>query len=205
MPSVGWCYHHLHYGVVHLRSGNHLDSSPKRFGGSAIKSSARASGAASAVSFIVIIFSFAIFIAAYIGIFTLRFWSKPSAPRRIARRKSSCLEACIHRYRTGGFGKFLLVLDGLGSIVVSNNIPNNYPFALHAQNSGRRAVRAPRITFVTFGFVAAITVGCCLRKHSANLTFNNFDAWDKIDVHLRLLGSGFGNEGCLKYRRQYWT
>ncbi|KAF2442061.1 hypothetical protein P171DRAFT_364624 [Karstenula rhodostoma CBS 690.94] len=58
----------------------------------------------------------------------------------------------------GGFGKFLLVIAALSSI--PNNIPNNYSFALHAQNFGPWALRVPRIAFVTFGFVAAITVGC---------------------------------------------
>lgn len=32
---------------------------------------------------------------------------------------------------------------------------------MHAQNFGPWALRVPRIAFVTFGFVAAITVGCC--------------------------------------------
>ncbi|KAF2791828.1 hypothetical protein K505DRAFT_248050 [Melanomma pulvis-pyrius CBS 109.77] len=58
----------------------------------------------------------------------------------------------------GGFGRFLLVLAGLSSI--PNNIPNNYSFALHAQNFGPRALQIPRIAFVTFGYMCAITVGC---------------------------------------------
>jgi purine-cytosine permease-like protein len=58
----------------------------------------------------------------------------------------------------GGFGKFLMVLAGLSSI--PNNIPNNYSFAMHAQNFGPWAIRIPRITLVTFGFVAAVIVGC---------------------------------------------
>jgi purine-cytosine permease-like protein len=32
---------------------------------------------------------------------------------------------------------------------------------MHAQNFGPWALRVPRIAFVTFGFLAAITVGCC--------------------------------------------
>ncbi|GAB1214067.1 hypothetical protein ATERTT37_003224, partial [Aspergillus terreus] len=59
----------------------------------------------------------------------------------------------------GGFGKFLMVLAALSAI--PNNIPNNYSFALHAQNFGPWAARIPRIVLVTFGFVAAIIVGCC--------------------------------------------
>lgn len=58
----------------------------------------------------------------------------------------------------GGFGKFLLVLAGLSSI--PNNIPNNYSFALHAQNFGPWAIKVPRIAFVTIGFVVATIVGC---------------------------------------------
>lgn len=42
-----------------------------------------------------------------------------------------------------------------------NNIPNNYSFALHAQNFSPRAARIPRIFLVTFGFVAAVVVGAC--------------------------------------------
>lgn len=45
--------------------------------------------------------------------------------------------------------------------MLKNNIPNNYSFALHAQNFGPWAARIPRIVLVTFGFVAAIIVGCC--------------------------------------------
>ena len=43
---------------------------------------------------------------------------------------------------------------------MQNNIPNNYSFALHAQNFGPWALRVPRIAFVTMGFTAAIIVGC---------------------------------------------
>nr|POF26422.1 purine-cytosine permease fcy2 [Quercus suber] len=41
-----------------------------------------------------------------------------------------------------------------------NNIPNNYSFALHAQNFGPWAAQIPRIVFVTLGFMASIIVGC---------------------------------------------
>lgn len=58
----------------------------------------------------------------------------------------------------GRFGKFLMVLAGLSAI--PNNVPNNYSFALHAQNFGPWAIRIPRIAFVTLGFVAATIVGC---------------------------------------------
>jgi purine-cytosine permease-like protein len=58
----------------------------------------------------------------------------------------------------GGFGKFLMVLAALSSI--PNNIPNNYSFAMHAQNFGPWAIRIPRIILVTFGFVVAVIVGC---------------------------------------------
>jgi purine-cytosine permease-like protein len=48
---------------------------------------------------------------------------------------------------------------------LKNNIPNNYSFALHAQNLGSWAIRVPRVILVTFGFVAAIIVGCCAAKY----------------------------------------
>ncbi|CAG8137441.1 unnamed protein product [Penicillium salamii] len=66
----------------------------------------------------------------------------------------------------GGFGKFLMVLAALSSI--PNNIPNNYSFALHAQNLGPWAMRIPRVIMVTFGFVAAIIIGCCAAKYFAD-------------------------------------
>lgn len=46
-----------------------------------------------------------------------------------------------------------------------NNIPNNYSFALHAQNLGQWAIRIPRVVMVTFGFIAAIIVGCCAAEY----------------------------------------
>jgi purine-cytosine permease-like protein len=46
-----------------------------------------------------------------------------------------------------------------------NNIPNNYSFAIHAQNFSPRAARIPRIVLVTFGFIAAIIVGCFAAKY----------------------------------------
>ncbi|KAL4894719.1 permease for cytosine/purines, uracil, thiamine, allantoin-domain-containing protein [Aspergillus ambiguus] len=63
----------------------------------------------------------------------------------------------------GGFGKFLMILAALSAI--PNNIPNNYSFALHAQNFGPWALRIPRIVLVTFGFIAAIIVGCCAAQY----------------------------------------
>ncbi|KAL2815612.1 permease for cytosine/purines, uracil, thiamine, allantoin-domain-containing protein [Aspergillus cavernicola] len=63
----------------------------------------------------------------------------------------------------GGFGKFLMVLAALSAI--PNNIPNNYSFALHAQNFGPWALRIPRVILVTFGFVAAIIIGCCAAEY----------------------------------------
>ncbi|KAL3465571.1 permease for cytosine/purines, uracil, thiamine, allantoin-domain-containing protein [Aspergillus heterothallicus] len=63
----------------------------------------------------------------------------------------------------GGFGKFLMVLAALSAI--PNNIPNNYSFALHAQNFGPWALKVPRVVLVTFGFVAAITIGCCAAEY----------------------------------------
>ncbi|KAJ5669326.1 hypothetical protein N7462_010396 [Penicillium macrosclerotiorum] len=59
----------------------------------------------------------------------------------------------------GGFGKFLMVIAALSAI--PNNIPNNYSFALHAQNLGPWAIRVPRVMLVTFGFIAAVIIGCC--------------------------------------------
>ncbi|KAJ5667341.1 hypothetical protein N7507_003205 [Penicillium longicatenatum] len=63
----------------------------------------------------------------------------------------------------GGFGKFLMVLAALSSI--PNNIPNNYSFALHAQNLGTWAIRIPRPVLVTVGSVVAVIVGCCAAKY----------------------------------------
>ncbi|KAH8780808.1 hypothetical protein BGZ57DRAFT_926653 [Hyaloscypha finlandica] len=64
----------------------------------------------------------------------------------------------------GGFGNSLMVLAALSSI--PNNIPNNYSFAMHAQNFGPWALRTPRVILVTFGFVAAVMVGCCAARFS---------------------------------------
>ncbi|KAE8395999.1 permease for cytosine/purines, uracil, thiamine, allantoin-domain-containing protein [Aspergillus alliaceus] len=63
----------------------------------------------------------------------------------------------------GRFGKFLMVLAALSAI--PNNIPNNYSFALHAQNFGPWALRIPRIALVTFGFVVSVIVGCCAAQY----------------------------------------
>ncbi|RDW58203.1 hypothetical protein BP6252_13614 [Coleophoma cylindrospora] len=73
----------------------------------------------------------------------------------------------------GGFGKFLMVVAALSSI--PNNIPNNYSFAMHAQNFGSWALRVPRVIFVTIGFVAAIIIGGCASVyfHDTLQTFLN--------------------------------
>ncbi|KAJ5757421.1 uncharacterized protein N7511_006115 [Penicillium nucicola] len=63
----------------------------------------------------------------------------------------------------GGFGKFLMVLAALSSI--PNNIPNNYSFALHAQNMGPWALRIPRVVLVTFGSIAAVIIGCFAARY----------------------------------------
>ncbi|KAL4797602.1 hypothetical protein BDV19DRAFT_397582 [Aspergillus venezuelensis] len=63
----------------------------------------------------------------------------------------------------GDFGKFLMVLAALSAI--PSNIPNDYSFALHAQNFGPWALRIPRIVLVTFGFIAAIIIGCCAAEY----------------------------------------
>lgn len=183
----------------------------KQFHGEAVKSPTGANGAASALSFIAVIFSFAvswincaadynvrmplstprykIFLATYIGI---------AIPTILVQLLGSALftgaqsdTSWKHAYAeygvggplmkalepAGGFGKFLMVLAALSAIPVSfpveprsvelsmlidiqNNIPNNYSFALHAQNFGPWAIKVPRIAFVTFGFIVATIVGC---------------------------------------------
>jgi purine-cytosine permease-like protein len=78
--------------------------------------------------------------------------------------------------RFGGWGKLLLVFAALSSI--PNNIPNNYSFAMHAQNFGPWAIRIPRIVLVTFGFVVAVIVGCLATKY--------FD--DTLSTFLSIIG-----------------
>lgn len=162
------------------------------FSGTVIKSPTGANGAAASLSFIAVIFSFAvswvncaadynvrmavdtprskIFFATYIGIFvptvlvqtlgaalysgtfTTPSWNLAYQEAGVGGPLRMALEPA------GGFGKFLLVLAALSSI--PNNIPNNYSFAMHAQNFGPWALRIPRVVLVTFGFFAAIIVGC---------------------------------------------
>jgi purine-cytosine permease-like protein len=153
-----------------------------------------ANGAAACLSFIAVIFSFAvswincaadynvrmpshtprykIFTATYVGIAIPTILVQTlGAALYTGTATTPAWKAAFHAYGVGGplkealapagsgFSKFLLVLAALSSI--ANNIPNNYSFALHAQNFGPWALRVPRIAFVTLGFVAAITVGCC--------------------------------------------
>ncbi|KAF1982711.1 hypothetical protein K402DRAFT_414769 [Aulographum hederae CBS 113979] len=167
------------------------------FSGNATKSPTEANGAAAALSFIAIIFSFAvswtncaadynvkmpvntpksrIFIATYAGIIVptvlvqtlgaaLYSGTKVNPEWRTAYLEEGGAGGLLKMALepAGGFGSFLMVLAALSSI--PNNIPNNYSFAMHAQNFGHWALRIPRIVWVTFGFVAAITVGCCAAK-----------------------------------------
>ena len=62
------------------------------------------------------------------------------------------------------FGQKIETFDDV-LICLQNNIPNNYSFALHAQNFGPWALRVPRIAFVTFGYIAAVVVGCCAAQY----------------------------------------
>lgn len=169
-----------------------------------------ANGAGSVLSFIAVVFSFAvswvncaadynvrmpvdtprhrIFLATYVGICVPAILVQSlGAALYSGAQTDPAWEAAFKSFEVGGplamalapaggFGKFLLVLAGLSSIPVSqrpahkrdldltlhvqNNIPNNYSFALHAQNFGPWAIRVPRIVFVTMGFIVAIIVGC---------------------------------------------
>jgi purine-cytosine permease-like protein len=55
-----------------------------------------------------------------------------------------------------------------------NNIPNNYSFAMHAQNFGPWALRIPRVILVTLGFIAAVIVGCCAARFFPEATLQTF-------------------------------
>ncbi|KAI7264461.1 cytosine-purine permease [Hortaea werneckii] len=177
-PLIVWC-------VAAGTGAQNLD-------GFAVESPVGESGAAKSLSFIAVIFSFAVswtncasdynvkmprttpkwklFVATYVGI---------CAPAILVQTLGAALysgaqmdpswKSAYDDYGVGGplkmalkpaggFGKFLMVLAGLSSI--PNNIPNNYSFALHAQNFGPWAMRVPRIAFVTLGFIVAIIVGC---------------------------------------------
>ncbi|KAF2453465.1 purine-cytosine permease FCY2 [Lineolata rhizophorae] len=170
------------------------------FSGTAVESPKGPNGAASALSFIAVIFSFAvswmncasdynvrmpvntprsrIFIATYIGIIVptvlvqtlgaaLYSGTQVNADWKAAFEAGGIggpLREALAP--AGGFGKFLMVFAALSAI--PNNIPNNYSFAMHAQNFGPRAIRIPRLYLVTFGFVAAILVGCFASKYFEN-------------------------------------
>ncbi|KAJ5201283.1 hypothetical protein N7449_006086 [Penicillium cf. viridicatum] len=95
--------------------------------------------------------------ALYTGTMTNTAWKEAYTASSIGGLLKMALEPA------GGFGKFLMVLAALSSI--PNNIPNNYSFALHAQNLGQWAIRIPRVVMVTFGFIAAIIVGCCAAEY----------------------------------------
>ncbi|KAH6723538.1 hypothetical protein BKA61DRAFT_626584 [Leptodontidium sp. MPI-SDFR-AT-0119] len=147
------------------------------FTGGGIQSPTGSNGAAAALSFIAVVFSFAvswvncaadynvrmpintphskIFVATYIGI------ALPAILVQALAGVGGPLKLALEP--VGGFGKFLLVLAALSAI--PNNIPNNYSFAMHAQNFGPWALRIPRIVLVTLGFVAAIIVGTCAAEY----------------------------------------
>lgn len=72
-----------------------------------------------------------------------------------------------------------------------NNIPNNYSFAIHAQNFGPWAARIPWIVLVTFGFVATIVVGACAAKF--------FD--DTLQTSLSIMGVLDDHPHCHGHRR----
>ncbi|CAP86583.1 Pc20g12540 [Penicillium rubens Wisconsin 54-1255] len=95
--------------------------------------------------------------ALYTGTMTNAAWKEAYTSSSIGGLLKMALEP------VGGFGKFLMVLAALSSI--PNNIPNNYSFALHAQNLGPWAMRVPRVVMVTFGFIAAIIIGCCAARY----------------------------------------
>ncbi|KAF7185526.1 Purine-cytosine permease FCY2 [Pseudocercospora fuligena] len=99
----------------------------------------------------------------------------------------------------GGFGKFCLVLAGLSSI--PNNIPNNYSFALHAQNFGVWAIKVPRIAFVTVGFVVATVVGCVasISFESSLLTVLSIVGYWTV-VHLVVVA-----EEHILFRKSRWS
>jgi purine-cytosine permease-like protein len=110
-----------------------------------------------------------------------------------------CLEArisCIRRWWSfeNGFGTcrwIWKIPHGIGSFelypcmfrhtissiftdIPQNNIPNNYSFAMHAQNFGPWALRIPRVIFVTLGFIAAVIVGCCAARFFPEATLQTF-------------------------------
>ncbi|TVY85309.1 Purine-cytosine permease fcyB, partial [Lachnellula suecica] len=202
-PFVVWCVA-AGTGAPHLH-------------GEGVKSPIGPNGAASALSFIAVVFSFAvswvncaadynvrmprntprskIFLWTYIGIFV---------PATLVQILGAALysgtegnAAWKHAYTeygvggplkmalepAGGFGKFLMVIAALSSI--PNNIPNNYSFAMHAQNFGPWAIQIPRIFLVTFGFVVAVIVGCFAAEyfHDSLQTFLSIIGyWTRVDI-----------------------
>lgn len=237
-PFVVWC-------VVAGTGSSH-------FHGAAVKSPTGPNGAASALSFIAVVFSFAvswincaadynvkmpvntprskIFFATYFGILV---------PTILVQTLGAALYSGAEvdpmwklAYKTagvggplnmalapaGGFGKFLVVVAGLSSIPVSfeslrllhrisadkqtqNNIPNNYSFALHAQNFGPQAIHISRIALVTFGFVAAVTIGCCAAQyfHDSLQTFLSIIGYWTV-IHLVVIA-----EEHLIFRACRWS
>ncbi|KAF2668846.1 hypothetical protein BT63DRAFT_426109 [Microthyrium microscopicum] len=166
------------------------------FSGNAVKSPTGSSGAAAALTFMAVIFSFAvswvncasdynvrmplqtprwkIFVATYVGICvpTVLVQTLGAAIYSGAQHNHAWKAAFVEYgvggplalsvARFGGFGKLLLAFSALSA--VPNNIPNNYSFAMHAQNFGPWAIRIPRIALVTFGYVVAVIVGCLATK-----------------------------------------
>ncbi|CAG8896607.1 unnamed protein product [Penicillium egyptiacum] len=81
--------------------------------------------------------------ALYTGTITNAAWKEAYAASSIGGLLKMALEP------VGGFGKFLMFLAALSSI------PNLGPWAM----------RIPRVAMVTFGFIAAIIIGCCAAKY----------------------------------------
>ena len=223
----------------------------KNFHGDAIKSPTGANGAASALSFIAVIFSFAvswincaadynvkmpvstprykIFTATYIGITIPTILVQTLGAALFSGTEANPAWKVAYQHYgvggplkmalepAGGFGKFLLVLAALSSIPVritnfadfvdhiadniQNNIPNNYSFAIHAQNFGPWAIRVPRIAFVTLGFIAALIVGCCAAAFFTDTlqTFLSIIGYWTI-VHLVVIA-----EEHVLFRRARWS
>ncbi|KAN0105979.1 Permease for cytosine/purines, uracil, thiamine, allantoin domain containing protein [Hyaloscypha variabilis] len=178
----------------------------KHFHGDAVKSPTGPNGTAAALSFMAVVFSFAvswvncaadynvkmpvntprykIFWATYAGIFVPTVLVQVLGAALYSGAQAS--PAWKHAYLAygvggplkmalepaGGFGDFLMVLAAFSS--VPNNIPNNYSFAMHAQNFGPWALRIPRVVLVTLGFIAAVIVGCCAARFFPEATLQTF-------------------------------
>ena len=129
----------------------------------------------------------------------------------------------------GGFGKFLMVLgalsavplhtlalpihpitynlDDVANLAQKNNIPNNYSFAPHAQNFGPWALRILRIVLVTFGFVAAVIVGCCAAVYFRDMlqTFLSvIGYWTVIHITVVEMEHVFWRHGSAGYDLDAW-